>query len=188
MKKVSAVLCVLFLASNAFAATHSDSKTTKSKHSNSNLGFGTGKGFIGGEVGLGGVGNVSIGVLGGYQYYFKPDWQFNGFRHGVRGIASLDWSQYSALGFWSGTSYNAMSVQVGADWTIDFNPKDRYVWGAYVGLSLGYFKVFSTFIDPSTFVWSGNLGGSLTISNTHRFELSLGSGFYYFGLRYMYMF
>lgn len=173
MKKISVALCLLLASSSAFA-------------NNTNF-YNTGKGFIGPEIGIGGIGNVSIGVIGGYQFYFQEDWQFSGFRHGVRGFASANWTQYTN-GFFSGTSYNGLFVQVGSDWTIDFNINDRFVYGAYVGLSLGYVGVFTNEVSPRSFLISGNLGGSVTIDKTHRLELALGSGFSVLALRYLYMF
>ncbi len=177
MKKLAMVACLLMVGVGGNALANS-----------TNL-YNTGKGFVGAEVGLGGIGNVSLGVVGGYQFYFKEAWQFGGFRHGVRGIGTLNWTQYNGNSFFSGSSYNGIFVQAGADWTIDFNIKDRFVWGAYAGLSLGYLGLFSNGVAGVTpFVVSGNLGASVTIDKTHRAELALGSGFSIIALRYLYMF
>ena len=143
-----------------------------------NVGYDTSNIFAGAELGFGGYGSFNLGAVGGYQYYFKPEWQFAGFRHGVRGIGSINWLQYS--------SGAGLFMRFGADWTLEFNPQDRFVGGIFLGPSLGFIAPFNGF--STNFVVSGNIGGSLNIDNTHRIELSLGGIFYVASFRYMYMF
>lgn len=164
MKKLSIGLCAL-LVSGSLAHAASGSP-------------GTGHGFVGVNLGLGGWGygsfGVGLGVLGGYHYYFPSNMQFGGFRHGVRGYGALDWAYYG---------WNFMFLRAGADWTIDFTPQSRYVWGAFAGFSLGgvlgYFNAFG---------WSFNVGGSFEMHNRHRFELALGWGYHVLSLRYIFKF
>ena len=52
--------------------------------------YGKGQGFIGAQAGFVGIADFSVGAVGGYQYYFQNDWQFAGFRHGIRGIGNID--------------------------------------------------------------------------------------------------
>lgn len=137
-------------------------------------GYNTSNIFAGAEVGFGGYGSFNFGAVGGYQYYFKPEWQFAGFRHGVRGIGSINFNN------------NGLFMRFGADWTLEFNPNDRFVGGIFVGPSLGFIAPFDGI--STNFRVSGNIGGSLNIDNTHRFELSLGGIFYVASFRYMYMF
>ncbi len=62
--------------------------------------------------------------------------------------------------------------------------------GLFAGLSLGYFTIFSDYstYNPSSFVWSFNAGGSLTMRKKHRIDLTIGSGFSTFAVRYLFMF
>ena len=94
-----------------------------------------GKGFkFGGvELGAGGLGNFSLGAIGGYQHYFKEDLQFYTFRHGIRGYASVNWTQYDYNIWYIKDNYNALYVRAGADWTLEFNPKSDLVWGCLLG-------------------------------------------------------
>lgn len=160
------VFCVLF-GGLVFAAG--------SKHINA--GYNTSNIFVGAEMGFGGASSVNIGAVGGYQYYFKPEWQFAGFRHGVRGIGSLNWF---------GGGSGGLFMRFGADWTLEFNPTDRFVGGIFLGPSIGFIAPFGG--SSTSFAVSGNIGGSLNIDNTHRIELSLGGIFYVASFRYMYMF
>lgn len=104
------VFCVLF-SGLLFAA---DSKK---------VGYDTSNIFAGAELGFGGYGSFNLGAVGGYQYYFKPEWQFAGFRHGVRGIGSINWLQYS--------SGAGLFMRFGADWTLEFNPHKIDLSGAF---------------------------------------------------------
>ncbi|RDU73376.1 hypothetical protein CQA66_01540 [Helicobacter aurati] len=159
-------------------------------HSQDNL-FDNGFGFIGAEIGVGGLGNFSAGIMGGYQYYFPEEWQFHTFRHGVRGFVSANWLQYNYTSYLRDVNYSGLFIQAGADWTLEFNPQSNFVWGVFVGLSLGYLNIFSNdsfFVHPRSFVVSGNGGGSLTMYKNHRVDLALGSGFSLFAVRYLFMF
>ncbi|MCI5787106.1 MAG: hypothetical protein MR025_06630 [Helicobacter trogontum] len=169
MKKCClAIVCVLF-SGLLFAAGSKKS----------NVGYGTSNVFAGAEVGFGGYGSFNLGVVGGYQHYFKSEWQFMGFRHGIRGIGTINWLQNSAAAA-------GLFMRLGADWTLEFNPQDRFVGGIFLGPSLGFIAPFNGL--ATNFVFSGNIGGSLNIDNTHRIELSLGAFFYVASFRYTYMF
>lgn len=74
--------------------------------------YGKGQGFIGAEAGFGGVADFNVGIVGGYQHYFKEDWQFAGFRHGVRGVGSLNFGQYKRYSF-SMTLLQLVLVRIG---------------------------------------------------------------------------
>lgn len=176
MKKFHLVLCSV-VASSALA--FADGK-------DDNLGFDTGRIFVGAELGLStyssnniiGAGvsgtGVNLGVIAGYHYYFPSSWQFADMRHGVRGYGTLN---YGYIGV------NSMFLRAGADWTIDFTPHGRYVWGAFAGLSLG-----GVISSNSHLGWSANFGGSLELKNKHRFEAALGWGYNVITLRYIYKF
>lgn len=192
----SAVVLSIALSNTMFvmADTSKNDLQTKSRES-ANFAidplYDTGMGFIGAEIGVGGIGDLSAGILGGYQYYFKEAWQFAGFRQGIRGIVSIDWSRYGYSYLRNSYNYNALFAQVGADWTLEFTPRSNFVWGVFIGLSLGYFKVFSNdsfFVSPSAFIWSGNAGASLTMHKNHRIDLAFGSGTSIFAFRYLFMF
>lgn len=152
--------------------------------------YGKGQGFIGAEAGFGGVVDFNVGVVGGYQYYFKDDWQFSGFRHGIRGIGSIDFGQYAYNGYLSKYNYNLVAANVGADWTIEFTPDSKYNWGAFVGVGITYINGLNkNFLYPLNSIYaSANIGGSLNIDNTHKLEIGLGSGLSVISFRYTYMF
>lgn len=180
MKKFSFKLCALLLGSSIGLATLGNAKDIQN---------GSGYVFAGAELGLGnaywamtynpGAGfhvpfGVSLGALGGYHYYFPTSWQFSDFRHGIRGYGALDYGYYEA---------SFMFIRAGVDWTIDFTPKGRYVWGAFGGFSVGGIIGRNGF-----FGYGFNFGGSLEMLKQHRFEVSLGYGFQILNLRYIYKF
>lgn len=142
----------------------------------SNDSQGYGKFFIGaGATFLGGEMHFGAEALAGYQYYFPKEYYIaDKFRQGVRGYGVVGY------GFWGNSntdwdgdkwSYTTHSFPILAfvDYTLDFTPKEKYVWGIFGGIGL----------------WAVRTGGSLTIDNKHRFELSFGAGYQYLGLRYM---
>ncbi|TLD97414.1 hypothetical protein LS71_001295 [Helicobacter jaachi] len=148
--------------------------------------------FIGGEIGLGGLGDYGVGFMAGYQHYFPKEYYIaNQFRHGVRGFFNAN---YTSIGYsYFGRSYNygGFFASIGADYLFDFNPQDKVVWGVFGGLGLGYVKVFSNdwfYTAPASIGFDVRLGGSVVIDNTHRFELALGSGFSTLALRYLLLF
>ena len=150
--------------------------------------YGKGQGFIGAEAGFAGLVDFNVGIVGGYQYYFQEDWQFAGFRHGIRGVGNISFGKYN--GGFRNTNYSVMAIGAGADWTIEFTPNSRYNWGAFAGLGLvyvnglnkdGWYPLNSIYVD-------GHIGGSLNIDNTHKLEVGLGSGLSLISFRYTYMF
>ena len=156
-------LCVLFFILSVFI------------NANDNR-YGSGQVFVGPHIGFSGYSLLSAGVMAGYQYYFANDWQFSGFRQGVRGYANISY----AAGSFSVPLY----VYGGADWTLDFNIKDDLIWGVFAGLGVGY-------NGPSPALPLGilaHIGGSLNIQNHHRFDLALGGLFNIISLNYLYMF
>ncbi|AAP77401.1 hypothetical protein HEHE104102_04315 [Helicobacter hepaticus] len=182
MKKFSILFLSFIFISDIFANDYYD----------------TGRVFAGIELGGAGIADFSTGVIGGYAYYFPQSYQnLDSFRQGIRGIVGINWGLYrhSKLNpqgiSWVETSSNALYTRIGVDWIIDFNPQDTFVWGAFAGLNIGYFKVFtSDFIPPTHrgFNLEGHIGGSLTYNNMHRIELLLGWGYSRSALRYVYMF
>ena len=139
--------------------------------------YGKGQGFIGAQAGFVGIADFSVGAVGGYQYYFQNDWQFAGFRHGIRGIGNIDLAKNNSSLF---------SIGAGVDWTIEFTPDSKYNWGAFAGLGLIYINGKNYIQDPIAL--NANIGGSLNIDNTHKLELSFGSGLSLIAFRYLYMF
>lgn len=159
MKKLSVSLCGLLLSGSLVYAASGNP--------------GSGHAFVGANLGIwGGYSVANIGVLGGYHYYFPSSMQIEGFRQGVRGYGALNWA-----------ILNGGYFHVGADYTIDFTPQSRYVWGAFSGLSLG-----AVFGGLNTFGWSFNVGGSFEMHNTHRVEASIGWGYQFLNFRYIYKF
>ncbi|RDU65888.1 hypothetical protein CQA53_05425 [Helicobacter didelphidarum] len=176
MRKSLLHLCVFLISANIVCGSFVFGANKK----NSGLGYGSGNAFVGAEVGVGTWNSISVGVIAGYQHYFKSSWQFANMRHGVRGYGALGWGL-------SWGSANSLLIRVGADWTIDFNPQSKNVWGAFAGLSLGSYGVFS---NPSIFLlgWGANIGGSFEINRTHRFEILLGGGYHFLSARYLFKF
>ncbi len=147
--------------------------------------------FVGAEIGLGGFGNFSIGGNAGYIHYFPKKYYIaDKFRQGVRGVLEASYTSMSYSYFGGKYSYGGVYIVGGADYLLDFNPKDKVVWGIFGGLGLGYVNVFSKewYASASSFGFDFRFGGSATIDKTHRFELALGSGFSTLGLRYMLLF
>lgn len=172
MKKISFTLCSLLLGSSIGLATLGHAKAAN----------GSGYVFAGGQLGLGGFFGIfefTLGGLGGYHWYFPDSWQFSSFRHGIRGYGALDWAYISR---------HIAAVRVGADWTIDFTPTGRYVWGAFGGFSIG-----GVFGGYNGFAWTGNMGASLEMLSKHRFELAykvdgLNLPYSLLNIRYIYKF
>ncbi|MWV62319.1 hypothetical protein DCO58_04870 [Helicobacter saguini] len=151
MKKLSVSLCGLLLCGS--------------------LAHAAGHGFVGANLGVWGQYSVlNIGVLGGYHYYLPGSMQTSGLRQGIRGYGAVNWAVLTSAFF-----------HVGVDYTIDFTPKSRYVWGAFGGFSLGGIAG-----SGGGFGYSVNVGGSLEMHNRHRFELSLGWGYQFMNLRYIF--
>lgn len=148
--------------------------------------------FIGGEIGLGGFGTFSAGAIGGYMHYFPKQYYIaDKFRQGVRGIVEVSYTAMSYNGYLGNTyNYGGVFAMAGADYLLDFNPKDKIVWGVFGGLGIGYVNVFSRewYASASSFGLDARVGGSVTIKEMHRFELALGSGFSTLGLRYLVLF
>ncbi len=149
--------------------------------------YGKGQGFVGAEVGFGGVADLNTSAIGGYQYYFKDAWQFAGFRHGVRGIGSIGFGRYDGS---FNKNYSLLTIGAGADWTIEFMPHSKYNWGAFVGVGIVYINGINKDSNYSldSVVGSVNIGGSLNIDNTHKLEVGIGSGPSLIAFRYIYMF
>ena len=171
----------------------------------SNDSQGYGKFFIGaGATFLGGEMYFGAEALAGYQYYFPKEYYIvDKFRQGIRGYGVVGY------GFWSDSytyydgdkwSYTTHSFPILAfvDYTLDFTPKEKYVWGIFGGIGLGVVPIIHSYTSRSIYGlgssgsatnfdvgWAVRTGGSLTIDNKHRFELSLGGGYQYVGLRYM---
>lgn len=128
--------------------------------------------FVGAGLGLGGYGIGGPSVSAGYIHYFPKDTFIdNKFRQGIRAYGSVGFS-YESVSDWSGTlSYLYLPVIVGADYLLDFNPGEKFVWGIFGG--------------PSSFgiAYAIRAGGSLTINNTHRIDVSSG-----FGVNYSFLF
>ncbi|MCH5313542.1 MAG: hypothetical protein J1E28_03975 [Helicobacter sp.] len=147
--------------------------------------------FGGIQLGLGGVGDYDVGGIVGYMHYFPKKYYIaDQFRQGVRGVFEVSYMQKS-YNYWGGKyTYGSVYGVLGADYLLDFNPKDKFVYGIFAGLGLGYLNVFSKdwYASASAFGIDVRFGGSLTISQTHRFELALGSGYSLLGLRYMFLF
>lgn len=180
--------------------------------------YGTGKIFVGPEIGIGSAWfqDFSMGVTAGYQYYFKDAWQFAGFRHGVRGYGNLAYvydydNRYIGLDSYKGGplrnygyqvfNNNGFHLRAGADWTLEFNPLDNVIWGVYTGFSLGWIQIFndSKFKDygdywlydynRSTFGVAWHIGGSVNIANQHRVDVGFEGGYFsILSVRYLYMF
>lgn len=207
MKKIA---LVLILISGVFAATpKADAKSTakstaqaesKSTNLTTNAGnprYGEGFVFVGPELNLGGLYQyggftMAVGANAGYQHYFKQEWQFAGFRHGVRGWGNLAYrlNTYGYGGY--NYTYHGFHLRAGADWTLEFNPRDSVVWGVYTGLSLGY-NYYSADSDSyysiGGFAGAWHIGGSVNIDTNHRFDVGLEVGtFSILTLRYLYMF
>ncbi|MCX2716999.1 hypothetical protein OQH61_04530 [Helicobacter sp. MIT 21-1697] len=154
--------------------------------------------FVGMELGGAGIADFSAGIIGGYAYYFTQSYQnIDSFRQGIRGIVGINWGLYKhnrfdmQNGSSSETSSNSFYTRVGVDWIIDFNPQDTFVWGAFAGLNIGHFKVFTSDSIPLThrgFNLEGHIGGSLTYKQIHKLELLFGWGYSRSALRYVYMF
>lgn len=156
--------------------------------------FGTGKVFVGAEIGLGSAWypDVNVGVVAGYQHYFKESWQFYKFRHGVRGYGNLAYV-YDNARFDKKTYHNhGFHFRVGADWTLEFNPLDSVIWGVYTGVSVGMIYLsprYNMWDLGANFAGAWHIGGSANINNTHRFDVGFEGGlFSIFSVRYLYMF
>lgn len=182
MKRIATLFFCFVFASNASADDYYD----------------TGRIFVGVDVGAVGLADFSAGIIGGYQYYFTKSYQPNdAFRQGIRGIVGINWGSYTYDRFnfdsarYSEVSSGSLYTRVGVDWSVDFNPRNKLVWGALAGLNIGYFKVFTNDSIPRThrgFNLEGHIGGSATYEDTHRLELLLGWGYSVLSLRYICMF
>ena len=194
---------------NSITTTQQDSKETGEKNTESqsqDLLFGRGQPFIGAEVAL--VYrrnylwqyNFNAGVVGGYQYYFPEEWQISGFRHGIRGYGNISYATWD----WTfddvilpEINFPALFVRVGADWTLEFNPRSKYVWGFFAGISFDYMLVLQKprglwLANSNRFGVGNGIGVSLNMLNHHKFELLSFYGYngigINFSLRYLFMF
>lgn len=157
--------------------------------------------FVGAGLGLGGYGIGGPSVSAGYIHYFPKDTFIdNKFRQGIRAYGSVGFS-YESVSDWSGTlSYLYLPVIVGADYLLDFNPGEKFVWGIFAGAGLGFRYAHISYESkyygglspsgPSSFgiAYAIRAGGSLTINNTHRIDVSSGFGMSYFGVNYSFLF
>lgn len=194
---LTAIICSL-----AFGTLQAE-KATKSNDSQ-----GYGKFFIGaGATFFGWKAQVGAEALAGYQYYFPKEYYIvDKFRQGIRGYGVVAYGFYGDGGTdFDGNKYSqalhSFPILAFVDYTLDFTPKEKYVWGWFGGIGLGALPRYGTYtyIDRQyageynrsgsatnfDFGWAVRTGGSLTIDNKHRFELSLGGGYQYVGLRYM---
>lgn len=182
MKKLLAILALgIAFISSANAASSIDAKQAL---------FNTGKIFVGAEMGIGSAWypDFSIGVTAGYQHYFKEEWQFYKFRHGVRGYGNLayvyDNDKHNGRTFHN----NGFHLRAGADWTLEFTPLDSTIWGVYTGLSVGVIHTNARYYNTH-FGYAWHIGGSVNIANTHRIDVGLEAGlFSILSIRYLYMF
>ncbi len=160
--------------------------------------------FIGAGAGLGGFGAgfLSAEAVIGYQHYFPKEYNIAGkFRQGIRGYGSVGYSYGSDSGWGWDYSYHFFPITANVDWTIEFNPKEKYVWGAFAGVGLGFQALITHHTDKDRWsgydasystsgfgaAWGIQAGGSLTIENTHRIEAGLGVGNSIIGARYILM-
>ncbi|RDU60380.1 hypothetical protein [Helicobacter sp. MIT 14-3879] len=152
----------------------------------------TGKGFVGGEIGFGGITTFGVGVVGGYEYYFPRDWQFYKFRHGIRAIGGLNYGIDTYSTWWRNYTWHALSFQVGADYILDFTPTSDFNWGVFAGLNFGYHHLFYDKnvygYNFSAFLFGAHAGGSLTMYKHHKLDVQLGWGLGILTLRYTYLF
>lgn len=174
----------------------------------SNDSQGYGKFFIGaGATFFGWKAQVGAEALAGYQYYFPKEYYIvDKFRQGIRGYGVVAYGFYGDGGTdFDGNKYSqalhSFPILAFVDYTLDFTPKEKYVWGIFGGIGLGALPRYGTYTytdreyagaynssgSATNFDvgWAVRTGGSLTIDNKHRFELSLGGGYQYVGLRYM---
>lgn len=157
--------------------------------------------FVGAGAGLGGFGAgfLSAEAVIGYQHYFPKEYNIAGkFRQGIRGYGSVGYSYGSDSGWGWDYSYHYFPITANVDWIIEFNPKEKYVWGAFAGIGAGIQPTIISHTDKhwsrdsytaSSFgaAWGIQAGGSLTIENTHRIEAGLGVGNSIIGARYILM-
>ncbi|WP_407379368.1 outer membrane beta-barrel protein [Helicobacter sp.] len=171
----------------------------------SNDSQGYGKFFIGaGATFFGWKAQVGAEALAGYQYYFPKEYYIvDKFRQGIRGYGVVAYGFYGDGGTdFDGNKYSqalhSFPILAFVDYTLDFTPKEKYVWGIFGGIGLGVVPIIHSYTSRSIYGlgssgsatnfdvgWAVRTGGSLTIDNKHRFELSLGGGYQYVGLRYM---
>lgn len=190
MKRLS-IIAVLALATCGTLQAKSYSSEEYSK-----LLYGSGKGFVGPEIGI--ENGFNIGLTAGYQYYFRNDWQFAGFRQGIRGWGNVAYdyryttgcSGFGCIASTGGSqNYNGYRIRAGADWTLDFNPLDNAVYGVFTGLSLGWVELFHENSKDGNLGVAWSLGVSAALYNTHRFEIGVEVGpFSTVSFRYLYMF
>lgn len=156
--------------------------------------------FVGAGLGVGGYGMVGAEITAGYHYFFpKEQYLADQFRQGVRAYASAGYSYDSfSTSSWQ-YSYHYVPIMVGVDYTLDFNPQSKFVWGTYVGAGVGFLGGFHQAKDKLPQIgydasysynrfgvaYDVHVGGSLTIANRHRLELDVGGGSSYLSLRYL---
>ena len=151
--------------------------------------------FIGAGVGLGGYGMFGLEASVGYIHYFPKDtFIADKFRQGIRAYGSVGFSHNSTSYARYNWSYNYVPIIVGADYLLDFNPGEKYVWGIFAGLGVGFLYTSTTYEYTKTSSsaygvgYAARAGGSLTIDNAHRLDLDFGFGVSNLTLRYAYLF
>lgn len=160
--------------------------------------------FIGASAGLGGFayGLLNTEFVAGYQHNFPKEWYIaRKFRHGIRGYGSVGYSYGSDTTRSWEYSYHYLPITANVDWFIEFNPKEKYVWGAFAGGGLGFVAGITNATDKEPWIVydasytttafdirvNAHVGGSLTIENTHRIEAGYGIGNALVGVRYILM-
>lgn len=152
--------------------------------------------FIGAGAGLGGFayGLLNAEFVAGYQHNFPKEWYIaRKFRHGIRGYGSVGYSYGSdTTSRYREYSYHYFPITANVDWFIEFNPKEKYVWGAFAGGGVGFTPRYEIHTDKDYTAAFGigvnaHAGGSLTIENTHRIEAGFGIGNALVGARYILM-
>ena len=158
--------------------------------------------FVGAGLSLGGLG-YSLGGLtahAGYIHYFPKDTFIEGkLRQGIRAYGSVSYGYGSNTSLYSKWSYHYIPVIVGADYLLDLNPGEKFVWGLFAGAGVGFVSLTTNYDWNGTFPYETNssdfgiaysvrAGGSLTIENKHRLDLTLGYGYSYLNLYYSLLF
>ena len=158
--------------------------------------------FIGASAGLGGFayGLLNTEFVAGYQHNFPKEWYIaRKFRHGIRGYGSVGYSYGSDTSRYWEYTYHYFPITANVDWFIEFNPKEKYVWGAFAGGGVGFTPRYEIHTDKD--YWdnasyntaafgigvNAHAGGSLTIENTHCIEAGFGIGNALVGARYILM-
>lgn len=153
---------------------------------NANESFNKGNFFAGGQIGFGGLGVFNLGANGGFQYYFPQDWQFGGFRNGIRAYASLDYGYANRFN----AASHGIAIMANFDWLLEFNYEDSTIGGIFAGFGVGWWHLSNPngFINGAVAFQAPRLGASLQFWQHHKIEAWLGYGVQIFGLGYKYIF